>query len=159
MQQTETYKLNLIEKTDTFSPDALNENARKVENALSAATAHTDAGDRAEASARASADAALAQRVTALEAHKMVVGTYTGNGSTTDGQTINLGFTPAAVLLCNYNTQNFHMLTEENYVAGSSTSGIIYYTRIVEGGFWTRTGSPFGIWNAQGAKYHFIALV
>lgn len=155
MQQTAKYKLNLIEKSDTFSPDPLNQNTQKVENALSAATAHADAGDKAEAAARA----ALAQRVTALEAHKMVVGTYTGNGSTTDGQTINLGFTPAAVLLCNYNTQNFHMLTEENYVAGSSLGTILYYTRIVEGGFWTKTGSPYGIWNAQNAKYHFIALV
>ena len=159
MQQTTKYKLNLIEKSDTFSPDPLNQNTQKVENALSAATAHTDAGDRAEASARASADAALAQRVTALEAHHIYVGTYTGNGSTTDGQTINLGFTPAAVLLCNYNTQNFHMLTEENYVAGSSPGTIFYYTRIVEGGFWTKTGSPYGIWNEKNAKYHFIALV
>lgn len=155
MQQTAKYKLNLIEKSDTFSPDPLNQNTQKVENALSAATAHADAGDKAEAAARA----ALAQRVTALEAHKMVVGTYTGNGSTTDGQTINLGFTPAAVLLCTYATGKFHMLTEENPIIVNSMGTILHYVEIVEGGFWTRTGDPFGIWNAKDAKYHFIALV
>lgn len=31
MQQTEKYGLNLMEKTDTFSPDTLNENTKKIE--------------------------------------------------------------------------------------------------------------------------------
>ena len=34
MQQTETYNLKLIETSDPFSPDALNENARKVDALL-----------------------------------------------------------------------------------------------------------------------------
>ena len=34
MQQTTTYKLNLIETDDVFSPEPLNQNARKVETAL-----------------------------------------------------------------------------------------------------------------------------
>ena len=36
MQQTEKYKLNLIERDDAFSPDALNQNTQKLENALAA---------------------------------------------------------------------------------------------------------------------------
>ena len=65
MQQTETYQLNLIETSDTFSPAPLNENAQKLESALTAArteaAAGIAAGDAAEAQARASADAAEAQ--------------------------------------------------------------------------------------------------
>ena len=34
MQQTTTYKLNLIETSDAFSPEPLNQNTRKVETAL-----------------------------------------------------------------------------------------------------------------------------
>lgn len=42
MQQTDKYKLNLIEKTDTFSPDALNENMEKVEGSITAEAAALD---------------------------------------------------------------------------------------------------------------------
>ena len=35
MQQTETYKLNLIETSDPFSPQALNENTQKLEEVVS----------------------------------------------------------------------------------------------------------------------------
>ena len=65
MQQTETYQLNLIETSDTFSPAPLNENAQKLEAALTAArteaAAGIAAGDAAEAQARVNADAAEAQ--------------------------------------------------------------------------------------------------
>ncbi len=68
MQQTQTYKLNLVEGEDPFSPLPLNENAEKLEAAISAARADAAAGD-----------AALDQRVTVLEAKLMVVGSYTGD--------------------------------------------------------------------------------
>ena len=64
MQQTKTYKLNLIETSDTFSPDPLNENTEKLEAEVSA-----------EAAARQSSDAALEARVTVLEARRFVAGT------------------------------------------------------------------------------------
>ena len=85
MQQTQTYKLNLIETSDTFSPAPLNENMEKVE-----------AGISAEAAARQSGDAALAQRVTMLELHKIAVGTYKGTGSEV---TVNLGFAPELLMV------------------------------------------------------------
>ncbi|MBD5083583.1 MAG: hypothetical protein HDT33_00555 [Clostridiales bacterium] len=85
MQQTKTYKLNLIEKTDTFSPDPLNENAQKLDTALGTKFAALDAGSDA-----------LDTRITALEAHKIVVGSYTGNGHQ---QTIQLGFCPKVVII------------------------------------------------------------
>ena len=34
MQHTDKYKLDLLEKEDAFSPDALNANTQKVEEAL-----------------------------------------------------------------------------------------------------------------------------
>ncbi len=73
MQQTEKYQFNLIETSDTFSPDPLNENMEKAEQALSAEAA------------------ALDSRVTVLEAHKIVAGYHAGTGF------VDLGFTPAAV--------------------------------------------------------------
>ena len=89
MQQTNKYKLNLIEKDDTFSPDPLNDNMEKVEGALKAETGAWQAADAAEAQARADADSALDRRIQTIEAHKIVFGSA-GNGSTT----ANLGFTP-----------------------------------------------------------------
>ena len=85
MQQTDNYKLNLIEKGDTFSPDPLNDNTQKLDAALSAKFTALDAGS-----------AALEERVTALEVHKVAVGRYTGNGTT---QTIPLPFAPLAVII------------------------------------------------------------
>lgn len=86
MQQTEHYKLNLIETSDTFSPNPLNENMEKVEDAIDDARAEARAGD-----------GALDRRVIVLEGRRLVVGAYTGDGKFT--QSVELGFTPIAVLL------------------------------------------------------------
>ena len=98
MQQTNKYKLNLIEKDDTFSPDPLNDNMEKVEGALKAETGARQAADAAEAQARAGADAALDRRIQTIEAHKIVFGSA-GNGSTT----ANLGFTPLLLYVTGMN--------------------------------------------------------
>ena len=93
MQQTEKYKLNLIEMSDTFSPEPLNENMEALEAAL------TD-GLAAEAAARQSIETALGRRVSTLEGRRYSVGTYTGDGTTgNNGQTVYVGFTPSAVLI------------------------------------------------------------
>ena len=98
MQQTNKYKLNLIEKDDTFSPDPLNDNMEKVEGALKREAAARQAADAAEAQARADADAALDRRIQTIEAHKIVFGSA-GNGSTT----ANLGFTPLLLYVTGMN--------------------------------------------------------
>ena len=121
MQQTNKYKLNLIEKDDTFSPDPLNDNMEKVEGALKAETGARQAADAAEAQARADADAALDTRLQTIEAHKIVFGSA-GNGSTT----ANLGFTP--LLLYVTNGSGGHLLIHKDY---HPYSGLY----IVEGGF------------------------
>ena len=120
MQQTKKYKLNLIEKTDAFSPDALNQNMEKVEAALEAAAAHADSGDAGEAAARAQAVAALDQRLQVVEAHKFVCG-YTSPGTTEY-----LGFTPRAVFV---QAMSGQALFTENYTPPNT--GV----RVVEGGF------------------------
>ena len=67
MQHTNKYKFNIIEADDPFSPDALNENTQKVEDALVTHEAVVDsvlkdqklawqAADKTEAAAREAAD-------------------------------------------------------------------------------------------------------
>lgn len=85
MQHTETYNLNLIETSDTFSPDPLNQNAQALEDALS------DETDAREADV-----AALDARVLSLEGKHIKCGMYTINQNTVP-LTIHLGFTPKAV--------------------------------------------------------------
>ena len=121
MQQTNKYKLNLIEKDDTFSPDPLNDNMEKVEGALKAETGARQAADAAEAQARADADSALDRRIQTIEAHKIVFGSA-NNTSTT----ANLGFTPLLLYVTNGN--GGHLLIHKNY---HPYSGLY----IVEGGF------------------------
>lgn len=120
MQQTNKYKLNLIEKDDTFSPDPLNDNMEKVEEALERETAARQAADAAEAQARAGADSALDRRIQTIEAHKIVFGSA-NNTSTT----ANLGFTP---LLLYVTGMNGAIWIHKNY---HPYSGLY----IVEGGF------------------------
>ena len=119
MQQTTTYKLNKPESTDTFSVSPLNENADTLEAQL----ARLDGADAAETAARQEADAALDQRVTALEVHKVVVGTYLGNGGTsgTGSQDVDLGFTPVAVFL--HNTSTVLLATSRSGMACLSLTG------------------------------------
>lgn len=133
MQQTETYKLNLIEKKDVFSPDALNENMEKLEVALEG---RTDAADTE----------ALDARVTALEVHKIAIGHYIGNGET--NQFIPLPFTPTAVLL---DIVNGHDPRSTLAVTGYPT----YTLEIVSRGFKV---SNYNYDSANGGKHCYIAF-
>lgn len=140
MQHTDKYKLNLIEISDAFSPDALNENTRKVEDVLAAQAA-------AEAAARETADGALDQRLTVLEGRRLVVGTYTGNGDK-NGMHVELGFTPAALLF----PHNLGMI----YVAPDcpySPSPLQIALQIEEGGFFAKND-----WNSMYTR-PFIAIL
>ena len=135
MQQTKTYKLNLIETSDTFSPDPLNENTEKLEAEVSA-----------EAAARQSSDAALEARVTVLEARRFVAGTYKGNGI--DDQLINLGFTPIAVLV--------QSSVGTWMTAGSASPGKIL--TIQDGGFTVGDNNGLGIrLNSLNGVYPYLA--
>ena len=67
MKQTETYKFNLIEASDDFGPEKLNENAEAVERELLAARADAAAGDNTVRAEFAAADKALSNTIAAVE--------------------------------------------------------------------------------------------
>lgn len=133
MQQTDKYKLNLIETDDTFSPAPLNENMDKVE---------------AKFAALDGADAALDGRLAAIEAHKLVVGSYVGNavdyGTT---QTITLGFQPQAVYV--YNARVGHAF---------ATWGNPYHSGLVitENGFKVTLNDSCSM-NLGGTRFLYVA--
>ena len=146
LYQTGKYQLNKIETDDPLSPAPLNENADKLEAAITAEAA------------------ALEQRIVTLEAHRIYVGSYTGT-STYDNmtQTIHLGFTPIAVLVQIYAPDHLysekkamHLLTPENQPLGGAM-GDEPMMWIVDGGFAAKTDSS-GEWNDEGKTYHFIAF-
>lgn len=88
MKQTQQHQFNLIETTDTFSPEPLNQNMETLEQALSQLAGRNDTGD-AQA-------AALDKRITSLEGHYFVTGTYTAGNTE---MTVYLGFTPKCVII------------------------------------------------------------
>lgn len=119
MQHTETYNLNLIETSDTFSPDPLNQNAQALENAVEAA--------RAEAQA---ADSALDARLKVFEAKRFKMGTYKGAGAGTEYPlTVNVGFTPTMVFASTFDGTSGGIL-----YSGYNPSGY-QVAKIVSNGF------------------------
>ena len=133
MQQTQTYKLNLLETSDAFSPSPLNENMEKVETKLAALD-----GTAADHETR----------ITALEVKKMVVGTYAGNGSYGKGsQGIELGFSPLALIVCGYNYTSVAL-------RGSPNSQL----EITETGFVAHNGSNGMHFNNYPSIYNYIAF-
>ncbi len=86
MQQTTSRKFSIIESSDPFLPEALNDNTRKIEAAL----------DGHEARTKAVTDG-LDQRVTVLESPRIAWGQYTGNDQ--KGRIIPLPFTPKVAMV------------------------------------------------------------
>lgn len=99
MQQTTSRKFSIIESSDPFLPEALNDNTRKIEAAL----------DAHETQTQAAADA-LDQRVTVLERPRITWGHYKGDG--TVGRIIPLPFTPKAAFVINDQLHIIHMAVE-----------------------------------------------
>ena len=139
MQQTETYKLNLIETSDVFSPNPLNENMEKLEAAIAAEAAALDA------------------RVTMLEGSHMVAGSYAGTGTAFGhDQTIELGFTPKLVLIKRTGgSVSGSQTTVVTDVIVSDAHGDLL--KIVPGGFWVSKtiNSSF---NDKGTTYYYFAI-
>ncbi len=131
MQQTETYKLNLIESSDPFSPQALNENTQKLEEVVSEKLGEMD------------------QRVTVLEAHKFACGSFQ-TPSDNGPLVVELGFTPKAVFISRQRSDHPDCLI---LITQSETKNM--YLRIVEGGFRHICNNGY---TAYGGTYHFIAF-
>ena len=128
MQQTETYKLNLIESSDPFLPNALNENTQKIEEVV-----HEKLGE-------------MDQRVTVLEAKKFAVGTYKAEMNET--LKVEVGFTPIAL----YVGQSRKFSTIHGLILPGDTN-IPPFLEIVEGGFTTNIMDGH---TAYPGIYHYI---
>ena len=129
MQQTEKYKLNLIESSDPFLPDALNENTQKIEEVVSGSLGDMD------------------ERVKVFEAKKFAYGTCTGvSGGPNEVQ---VGFTPIVVII--------HYCRGSDGATAMAVTGLPENTGldIIEGGFKFDVGSGY---NIRSGLYSYIAL-
>lgn len=144
MQHTTNYNLNKFEATDHVTRDIFNANADLIDAALKSVS---------EAAAAASAGV------------KITYGTYTGNGSTsTDSQTIQLGFTPVFLILWGtqdvYEVLSFcgtsiHAISVRGSVSGATGISIIDKASLTNNGF-----TVYGPYqhNQNGRTYHYIAF-
>jgi len=87
MQQTQTYKLNLVEPSDPFTPDALNRNTQKIEDAM---VIHEGVVDKRMDG--------LEDRIVVLEAKHIAYGS--GQMGVQNGASwiYNLGFAPKVIV-------------------------------------------------------------
>lgn len=134
MQQTERYKLNLIESSDPFLPNGLNQNTQKVEEVLAAQEAASD-----------QKLAEVAGRVTALEAHRFIIGSYHGDGANI--RFVPLGFTPSVIFV-----------TTGQYAAFAINGFGCEMLKIEEGGIRVR-GIGSDITNSRDGVYSYFAFV
>lgn len=137
MQQTKRYKLNQIEPQDHFLPQALAENAQKIEDAL---LAHEEQVDGQLS--------ALDQRVAVFEAVKFTCGTYIGRYKydNQDPVTVQIGFTPKILFISKAGLASYTALAFQSYnTYGDKLS-------IVPGGFRV-LGSEL-----SAGEYHYIAF-
>lgn len=136
MQQTTSREFSIIESSDPFLPEALNDNTRKIEAAL----------DAHETQTKAVTDA-LAARITTMEGHKMVMGTYTGDG--VNNRVIPLPFTPTLVIT--------HSLSYHSTLVATPDCDSNCYVQVVEGGFKLRYMKGMIDEPNAGGKYVYIA--
>lgn len=168
MNQTQQYKLPQWEKTDRIVMEDFNDQARRLETALTThdaalagltsgkADKTTTNGLQTQINQKAAASA-LSSAVSNLQAQldgKIIAGAYAGDD--TDSRTISLGFTPRAVLVVNHEGKT--ATNQGTYgglaVTGSNCSGI----SIVTGGFRVYYSSSSPFLNSSYARYHYIAV-
>ncbi len=138
MQQTNTYKLNLVETTDNFSPSPLNENMEKLEEALEVYKS------------------ALSDQV------KFNVGVYTGTGTLgTAGKTvIKFPFEPKFVLV--WGSSPYIGLFARDGVCriiyGNSASqpSVTWGTKSLS--LWTAVNDAAYQLNSEGCTYNWLAV-
>lgn len=139
MEKTENFNLNRWEPADEIRVEDFNDNSDKIDEALAKLTAGMP---------------------------KIVCGTYTGNGAAS--QTIELGFTPKAVLVVTTYGQmqsspyyNGGLAVTDNPVKMGSTGHKV--VEIIENGFnvyhnTTVSSSQYVFANANTLLYHYLAV-
>lgn len=167
MQHTAKYKFKLIETSDTFSPEALNENARTAETELARVeTVH--AADKAAlektvAANKAAADAADAAIRTALgtggKTARIKWGSYVGNGKIgqTNPNSLDFDFKPHFLFVTSGSSWYNFMLRG---VEQSENDG--YYPCKVTWGensvSWYSSENAAYQCNANDSTYYYIAI-
>ena len=162
MQHTDKYNFNLIETSDPFSPDALNENAEALEAQLAALDA---------AKAEQTDLSALSARVGALETGRLryKFGEYTGDG--TAGRDVytrlEFDFKPVLLIIFHPHGEGYGgipwmrgMRSGRTYFSPSTTrlATLIWEDRAVQW-FYGATGAPAeDQLNALGTVYPYLAL-
>ena len=179
MQQTEKYKFNIIEMSDTFGPDALNANARAAEAQL-AALAAADTTNRAALeqalaalkAAHAADKAALEAEVKALKADvkpgapgqmaRIATGTYEGKGLSGPDNACRLtfDFKPLLVFVFSAASQHTHLLMWPGGYsnAASSTPAIVTWEERSVSWFTSPTLIPAAQCNDKNVTYSYIAI-
>ena len=158
MKHTDKFDLNIIEMTDAFSPEPLNENTRALEALLAAKAAQADFDG-------------LAGRVGTLETGRLLwkLGTYSGNGSYGSGSRnrLEFDFMPIAIIIINTTSAFYgsrfwirNCIRGVTYGAGSSVTGagnvlITWGARTIE---WYSTDHPDYQLNKSGTSYAYLVL-
>ena len=155
MQHTNKYNLNIIETTDAFSPEPLNENIRALETLLDAKAAQTDF-------------AALAGRVGTLETGRLCwkFGTYPGTGGygTNSRNRMEFDFRPIAIFVYHPSSPTYggHLWLRGTYLGISCDTG--YTSYVVNISWGNRTVEWFETTNAEyqlnraGVNYPYLVL-
>lgn len=162
MSKTTNYQLTLWDYADEdFSPGRaradLAANFTKLDTALKAEETARAAAVTAEVNARKSA---VAERAL------VVTGSYTGNSNTEGNQarTINLGFTPKAVMLVNSEGRMGWSGNSEMGAGGLALPGkpvtvsSATILEIVTGGFQVKHQSSFITTNRASTSYYYLVL-
>lgn len=135
MQHTKKYDLSIIESSDPFSPEALNDNTRAVEAEL----------ERVDA----------AVEVLTASQLKLAFGTFTGNNA--QNRLIPLPFTPKLVYMGD--SRGFTLSGGHDY-GGVVMPGYPYssFFSVTEGGFLVSHYSTDDYYNRSGNTYRYFAL-
>lgn len=146
MQHTNQYQFNLIENTDTFSPDPLNENAEKMEEEL--------------------AELSKSIEEAAAGCAKIAIGSYSGTDTYGKSKPMKLtfGFTPQVVLVLR-STAALHstygaslMLIRPNATGCVDTNYSVTVTWGEDSVSWYSTDNQVYQMNTSGWTYYYVAI-
>ncbi len=151
MQHTTKYSLNLIEPSDEFLPEPLNENTKAVE---------------AQLQAREAAETAMEQRLNQAigaggRTARIAVGSYVGGDE--NARTVDVDFYPIAILVApesGYGAQFFVLLRPYRSAFCRSVEAI-EVTWTDRGASWRNTSIPGDAaksMNVTGANYYWAAI-
>lgn len=153
MQQTKKYKFNIIENTDTFSPEALNENTEAVEAQL----------DRVETAHAVDKAALLAAIGSVGQTARVVCGSYVGDG-VYDGShpgILTFDFRPVLVLVGNTASEPLILIRGSTRVRNNyynCSGSVTWEDRSVS---WSISSSQSGggpQFDVKDATYYYVAI-